>query len=371
MTRARDFADVISGNFDLPAGALDNTPSTAVNDNLVINGACQVAQRGNVSVGAGSTKYTAVDRFELQHQLLDQGAVITSQSTDSPDDFAHSLKIDILTAETNLANTEYARINYLIEGQDLQQLNYGSSSAKSLTISFYVKSNQTGTFAFEVVNNDYGRARSSPYTISAADTWEQKTLTIPGDTNTGDPISNDADQGLRFSWYLTAGSSLITSDNTSAWAAPSTSNTAYNHGVNLYGSTSNEFFITGVKIEVGTSATAFIHEPFDTVLKKCQRYFQRVEGTIFPCSKVNGASSGSITTTNILLPIFNGVMRAEPTITGANMTLRSEAGGTTATPTDVVSSAHEQSLATATHNSADTTGVTQFRSDYFNIDAEI
>ena len=185
MTRARDFADVISGNFDLPAGALDNTPS--VNDSLVINGACQVAQRGNVSLAASSTKYTAVDRFELQQQLLDQGAVTTSQSKDSPDDFAHSLKVDVTTAESNVSTTEFSRINYFIEGQDLQQLNYGTSSAKSLTISFYVKSNQTGNFAFQVVNNDFGRARSAPYTINAANTWEQKTLTIPGDTNTGDP----------------------------------------------------------------------------------------------------------------------------------------------------------------------------------------
>jgi hypothetical protein len=369
MTRARDFADVISGNFDLPAGALDNTPS--VNDSLVINGACQVAQRGNVSLAASSTKYTAVDRFELQQQLLDQGAVTTSQSTDSPDDFAHSLKVDVTTAESNVSTTEFSRINYFIEGQDLQQLNYGTSSAKSLTISFYVKSNQTGNFAFQVVNNDFGRARSAPYTINAANTWEQKTLTIPGDTNTGDPISNDADQGLRFSWYLTAGSSLTSSDNTSAWAAPTNSNTAYNHTANIYSSTSNEFFITGVKIEVGTSATAFVHEPFETVLKKCQRYFQRVEGTIFPCRQVNSTTGAAVTSCTIHLPIFNGVMRAEPTLTGANITLRSESGGTTATVTSLVSSAHEQSLVTANFGSADVTNITQLRSDYIEIDAEI
>ena len=376
MTRARDFADVISGNFDLPVGALDNVPIPNVRPkNLIMNGGFQVAQRGTTythsTPASSGNGFQTVDRWEFASSNTDEAVIVQSQSTEVPSGqgFTNSYKIEVTTAESSITSSEDAVFQTQIEGQDLQHLAFGTSSAKKLTLSFWVRSSLTGKYSILFYQNTGPNPKQSntpSFTISAADTWEKKVITLDGDT--GGNINVTTNPGLLIRWVLAHGYS----------GTPHTGWGDYLNGTdNAHGDQVNfilqtgTFYITGVQLEVGDTATDFEFVSYADELSRCQRYFQRVEGTVFPCSKVNGASSGSITATSTLLPIFNGVMRAEPTITGANMTLRSEAGGTTATPTDLVSNAHKQSLVTATHNSADTTGVTQFRSDYFNIDAEL
>ena len=347
--------------------ALIGSQTALSNRNLIINGAMQVAQRGTQT--NQTTAYTACDRF--QFVVVDSSAVVTStQSTTVPSGqgFASSLKLDVTTADSSLASSDLAFLRQTIEAQNLQHLNYGTSSPKSLTLSFWVRSSKTGTHIAELRHDDVTYFNSQVYTISSADTWQKVTLTYDGYVTTG--INNDNGAGIKINWWLAAGSDYsggTLSSNT--WQ-----NTQANRAVgqvNVMDSTSNNFYLTGVQLELGEQATPFEHRSYQDEVARCQRYFQRVEGTVFPCRQVNSTSSGAITSSTVHLPIFNGVMRAEPTLTGANITLRSESGSTTATVTSLVSGAHKQSLVTANFGSADVTNITQLRSDYINIDADL
>ncbi|MDA7701600.1 hypothetical protein N8864_04075 [Gammaproteobacteria bacterium] len=162
------------------------------NRNLVINGAMQVAQRSTSLSGVTSGGYLTTDRFYTD--LTSIGTYTVSQSTDAPSGFAHSLKYLCTTADASPASGDGFGLQYKIEGQDLQMLDYGTSEAKSFTVSFWVKSNKTGTGAFNIRNVDQTRGINKSYIINSANTWEYKTITIDGDTAAG--ISNDSGHGL-------------------------------------------------------------------------------------------------------------------------------------------------------------------------------
>ena len=233
--------------------------------NLVINGNMSIAQRGTSFTSASG--YT-LDRFTWTD---DSTSVFTiTQSTDVPSGqgFATSMKLDCTTANGSLGSTDQIRQVQKIEAQNLQHLRYGTSSAKSVTLSFWVKSNKTGIYCATLSQEDDSYASfTKEYTISSSDTWEKKTLTFDGDT--GGVINNDNGAGIWLMFAFGAGSGRhITADQWNSSYGLSTSNQ-----VNLADSTSNELYLTGVQLEVGTSATDFEFLPVDVNLKRCQRYF--------------------------------------------------------------------------------------------------
>ena len=239
--------------------------------NLVLNGSMQVAQRNTSTTqhnGYGS------DRFEANAGNLDQLAVTLTQNsvTDLPQ-FTKSLKFTTTTAETNLDSNEYFRIMQKIESQSCQQLAYGTSSAKAVTLSFWIKSSVTGTYALSLFADASAGTRiiGSTYTISSANTWEKKTLTFAGDTVR--VMDNNNTEGLRLMWLIGAGSDFTSSDNTS-WSAYSASKLAYGQGTNAVLTTANATWeVTGVQFEVGSVATDFEHRSFGETLADCQRYY--------------------------------------------------------------------------------------------------
>ena len=197
-----------------------------------------------------------------------------TQSTDVPtgQGFATSLKMDCTTAQGSLAAADNLRIDQRVEGQNLQYLKKGTSSAESLTISFWVKSNKTGTYIVELLDNDNTRTINKSYTISSADTWEKKTITYDGDTSGA--LDNDNAQSFRCNFFLAAGTDLTSGSLQTSWGSLTTANRAVGQ-VNLADSTSNEWYVTGVQLEAGTAASDFEFLPFDVNLKRCERYYQK------------------------------------------------------------------------------------------------
>ena len=203
------------------------------------------------------------------------------------------------------------------EGQNLQYLKKGTSSAESTTLSFWVKSNKTGTYIAELMDNDNSnRHINNSYTISSADTWEKKTITFAGDT-TG-ALDNDNANSFTISFWLGGGSNYTSGTLQTSWGSLTQANRAVGQ-VNLADSTSNEWYITGVQLEAGTSASDFEFLPVDVNLRRCQRYYQFEDGTVG-----NGGTSHA--EPNLDFPIAVNVrlapeMRAAPTatISGTNL----------------------------------------------------
>jgi len=236
--------------------------------NKIINGAMQVAQRGT-SFAPASNGYT-LDRFRIDGSH--DGAVTVTQSTTSPDGFSNSLKVDVTTADTSIASGQYIQLKQKIEGQNLQDLAYGTSAAKTITVSFYVRSNVTGTYTFAMQQTDNStKQMSQTYTIDSADTWERKIFTIPADTS--GLFNNDNGVGLQIYWNLAIGSQYTTGSSSLNFITYADANFAAGHTANLLSSTSNEFYLTGVQFEVGSQATAFEHRSVGEELALCQRYY--------------------------------------------------------------------------------------------------
>ena len=244
--------------------------------NLIINGAMQVAQRGtSFSIAHdGDRQSYPVDRFRfIMDTAMDSYDATVAQVADAPDGFASSLKITTGTAETGPDAEEYIFVEHRVEAQNLQQLNYGSASAQTMTFSFWVKSSITGTFGMSFYTPDSNRVIGKQYTINSADTWEYKTITIEGDTS-GSGIPNDNGEGLRIIWWLLAGSDFTGTDNTN-WI--DFVGTGYGDAVeqNGVGTTAGATWqITGVQLEVGTVATPFEHRSYGEELALCQRYYE-------------------------------------------------------------------------------------------------
>ena len=238
--------------------------------NLIINGAMQVAQRGT-QTGQTSSGYTACDRF----LTAEGGAAVStsSQSTDVPSGqgFANSLKIDITTADTDISTNDFFLLIHRLEGQDLQRLCYGTSSAKDLTISFWIKSPKTGTHILELRHQDATYYNGQVYTIASANTWQKVTLTYSGYTTTA--FDNDNNHSLSLHWWLAAGSNFSSGTlQSNTWQNTETNRAAGQ--VNCVDSASNEIYITGVQMEVSSVATEFEHRSFGEELSLCQRYYQ-------------------------------------------------------------------------------------------------
>lgn len=238
--------------------------------NLIINGAMQVAQRGTSVSSVSSSGYRAVDRY--RHSVSIATWTI-SQSTDAPDGFGYSMKMDCTTAEASPGSSDALAFVQKIEGQDLQHLKKGTASAESVTLSFWVKCTKTGTAQVNLVDEDNTRMIGQQFTVDATNTWEQKTLTFAGDT-TG-ALGNDNNSSLRVEIWLDAGSSYKSGATPTSWEALSSTDYFAGCDLNLGDSTSNDIYITGVQLEVGSVASSYEHRSFGEELALCQRYYLR------------------------------------------------------------------------------------------------
>jgi len=270
-------ADTAISTAKIADDAVTNS-KTAFNDvpfkNLIINGDMSIAQRGTSSSGITGNGYHTIDRVDTVCSL---GTWTQSQSTDVPSGqgFASSLKMDCTTANASPSTANTVRVRQVIEGQNLQMIKKGSSNAESLTLSFWVKSNKTGTYIFEIFDTDNTRTISKSYTISSADTWEKKTIVYEGDTS--GTIGNDNGGSFECTFWLGSGSQFTSGTLQTSWGSQTNANRAVGQ-VNLADSTSNEWYITGLQMEVGTSASDFEFLPFDVNLQRCERYYQILAG---------------------------------------------------------------------------------------------
>ena len=286
--------------------------------NKVINGAMTISQRG-ASFAAANNVFT-LDRYKIfgSHN----GAVTVTQSATSPDGFAKSLKVDVTTADTSIAAGQYIQLNHRIEAQDLQDLAYGTSAAKTITVSFYVRSNVTGNYSFAIQLPDNSNKQVSlVYTINSANTWERKTFSIAGDTSGG--INDDNGNGFNIFWNLAIGSQYTSGTQRSAWHAYADADFAAGHAVNLLSSTSNEWHLTGVQIEVGSVATPFEHRSIGEELARCHRYCYRQTNSAWAHFAIGQFASS----TQVRAPYFYPKMRAAPTITFNNLYADNEMSG--------------------------------------------
>ena len=287
--------------------------------NIIINGDMSIAQRGTSTSSITGNGYHTIDRYKTN--LSSAGTWTQSRSTTAPTDqgFATSLKMDCTTADGSLSASDYLYIEQNIEGQFLQYLKKGTSSAESTTLSFWVRSNKTGTYIASIKDNDNTRMINQSYTISSADTWEKKTITFAGDT-TG-TLGNDNATSFRLILWLAAGSDYTSGTLSTSWESQTNANLAVGQ-VNLADSTSNEWNITGVQLEAGTSASDFEFLPKDVNLTRCQRYFQKsydldtTPGTATDTGVYwTGGSSDSGNNVSFL-PSYKTTMRSSPSVTG-------------------------------------------------------
>ena len=243
------------------------------NKNLLINGGMNIWQRGTSASSKTTSGYYTADRF--RNTISSMGTWTYSQSTDVPSGqgFGYSLKLDCTTADASPAASDFHSLQHRIEGQNLQHLLKGSSSAKALTLSFWVKSNKTGTYIASIFDNDNSRNISKSYTISSASTWEKKEITFDGDT-TG-TLDNDNANSLQLEFFFGAGTDYSSGTLATSWESYTQANRAVGQ-VNLADSTSNEFYLTGCQMETGSVATDFEFEPYERTLSKCQRYYEHI-----------------------------------------------------------------------------------------------
>ena len=265
MSKARELANLGNAYSD---GALSNR-------NLIINGAMQVAQRGTSFSGLtnGGNGFT-LDRWEWKESGSPTAVMTVTQASDAPNEMGNgnSLKIEVTTAQASIASGERVRFEQNIEAQNLQSVAKGTSAAKPVTASFWVKSNKTGTYILEIVEDDNARIISKAYTVDAANTWEYKTITFPADT-TG-VINNDNGKGFTFRYYLTAGSQWAGGSLNTDWVNYTGNENGSAVGqVNFTETIGNTWQITGVQLEVGDTATPFEHEPYSATYNKCLRYY--------------------------------------------------------------------------------------------------
>ena len=332
MTRARILADYVSSGDELALKAPlasptftgtttisgDLVPSTPLsNRNMVINGGMQVAQRSSVAFAHDSTVsgYSEVDRYKLDGGSFGSWDGTLTQHTMSQADlnttgFSNALKFTTGTAESAIAAGELLYFSHIIEAQNCQHLQYGTANAKTITLSFWVKTSVTGTFSVALYKQDStARTINGSYTTSGPG-WEYKTITFAGDTDSSATIVDDNGPGLYITWNLVAGSTWTSSPNTS-WGNYASANWAGLHAQNGIVTTAGAtLYLTGVQLEVGSNATPFEHRSYGDELQRCQRYFQVIDqnARIFPGRAYNNS------TADASVPMFATTMRSAPSM---------------------------------------------------------
>jgi hypothetical protein len=307
---------VISGSdgVTFPDSTTQNTTDRYGFVNRIINGDMRIAQRGTGAFTASGD--FPVDRFTLGN--TSDASFSVQQDSSVPAGFVNSVKFTTTTADATLTTTQRAILNQNIEGFNVADLGWGTANAKTITLSFWVRSSLTGTFGGSLVNADSNRSYPFTYSISSADTWEQKSVTIAGDT-TGTWTTNNT-TGIRVFFGLGVGPDR--SGTAGAWAGANYQSAT--GAVSVIGTLNATWYVTGVQLEVGSVATPFERRPFGAELALCQRYYYRLNAAgsaspFYPCN---------ISTTTLAFAIANYPvsMRVPPTAmdqtgTAANYTI--------------------------------------------------
>mgnify|MGYP001372711643 CR=1 FL=1 len=324
-TQPKTSLDIGNGAFQVgPAGIATVTTVKSTNivnatqlshRNVIRNGAMQVIQRGSpLTVNANIARgRCATDGWEISSDTNGTAVFSSSKSTDTPNGFGSSLKLDVTTADTSIASDVGTRFLQRFEGQDLQAFKKGSSDALQWTLSFHVKSPKTGTHCIELLDIDNTRSVSATYTVSQADTWQYVSHTFPADTSGA--LDNDNAQSFIVLWWLAAGSTYNSGTLQTSWGTRVAANRAVGQ-VNVTDSTDNNFYITGCQLEVGSEATPFEHRSHGDELRRCQRYFFNVTGDNQQRTNIPAFANSS---SNVRAMVqFPTPMRATPTFSGSS-----------------------------------------------------
>ena len=270
--------------------------------NLIINGDMTIAQRGTSATTTGG--YHNIDRWNYQHST--DGGFSGTQSSDVPSGtgFTKSLLWTVTSADSSFSSGQYAYIRQTVEGRNCAHLKLGTSDAKTITLSFYVKSSVTGTFSGAMCNDGFNRSYPYTYTINSANTWEKKSVTIPCDTS--GTWRTDHQRGFFISWALGSGS-LYGSGTAGQWNA--SGQIAAAGTTNLMATNGATWYMTGCQLEVGDTATEFEHRSYGEELAACQRYYQKI-GAV---ARVSFGAAVAHTTGAVFCPVrFMTTMRTTP-----------------------------------------------------------
>ncbi len=310
MTKARILADYVAGGttaaeFDYMDGVTSNVqtqldaklalaggtmtgdlvPTTPLSHrNIIINGAMSVAQRGNgpETDGGYSGFYHTADRMHNFNNCVamnvtretTNGVLGTESGNTFNDVFPYSWKYASNDTVSSIPAGDRVYNTYRIEGLDLQHLGKGTANAKSLTLSFWVKSTQTGNHQVNLVDKTNTRQIGATYAVSSAGTWEKKTITFAGDT-TG-ALANSNASALEIEWWLTSGISYTSGAVPTSWEAVAATDSNAGGAANYVGGSGRTWQITGVQLELGSSATPFEHRSYADELARCQRYYEEI-----------------------------------------------------------------------------------------------
>jgi hypothetical protein len=289
--------------------------------NLIINGDFKVAQSGTTFAAADSSTMVS-DRWSPLASTNPNQNIGYTRSTDAPKGFKYSTKLSVSTAISSLASSDYYIFRHRgFEQQDIEHLNFGTADAKEITLSFWVKSNKTGTmFAeWQMPTSSASIELAKPYTIDVANTWEYKTITYPANTV---HTSNAADNagGLFLYMWIAAGATYAGGTLNTSWNNNSNRVTGI---TNYLDSTSNEIYFTGFQLEVGDTATPFEHRSYGEELAACQRYFYKWTSSglsdqyNFYSPYTPAQVTAGLPNSSAISPMtFPVTMRAAPTVTG-------------------------------------------------------
>ena len=281
------------------------------NRNLVMNGEMKVAQRSASVAGLGAaTGYFTLDRYRMDIGAASAGRYTMAQIADGPAGFANCLKLTTTTADTSIAAGEKLTITTKFEGQDLQQLQKGTATAKQVTVSFYVKGNANATYTCELQDVDNTRSISQAFAVTTA--WNRIELTFAADTS--DPLDDDNASSLVLKFWLHGGTTYSGGTFVSNTWKDTVNNTimAESH-TSIFDATSRTFFITGVQMETGSVATPFESRSYAEELTLCQRYYQETRA-----GWSGDSTDNEFYRAHYQLPV---TMRAAPTITWADVNI--------------------------------------------------
>jgi len=334
--------------------------------NLLINGDMKIAQRTASATTAVNGSYQTLDRWRFYDNC--DGTYTTAQTALSLADQAstggqtHALDIQVTGADTSIAADQFAMVMQFVEAQNCQHLKFGTSSAVDLTLQFYVKSNLTGTTCGWISKEDSTFCQAPfEFTINSANTWEKKTVTIPSNAvvqASGSAIANDNGVGIGVAFALALGGNFDNGTNLT-WETGAASYCTGNQ-INFMNSTSNDLFITGVQLEVGSTATDFEHLPHDVQLQRCMRYTTVLSGTgggnygTLAPGYVTGSTQGFFT---VVHPVPMRAAPSETTSADSDFVLADGSGSSIATTGIAVNQAGaDRTLILATVSSGLTAG---------------
>ena len=348
--------------------ALDRKTATP----LIINGDMAIAQRGTSFTSQTGVAYH-LDRFEISAFNVGDGVYRVDQSTDVPSGqgFINSSKVSCTTADTSQDANNQMYFQTQLEGTSTSLLNYYVASPDTVTIAFWVRANRTGTYSFALKLSDNGSAENSTdtriyhktYSISSADTWEKKVLSITLDSSTSETKVTGTGFAVALQFWLGAGTSRdgVTAEQ---WANNG-NNTATSDNLDLLGSTSNNWYITGIQMEVesfdSNSIADFQFEDRATSLARCQRYYMRIDGFAGNGRRFGSGIVHSSTQMLMNVPVST-VMRSDPSITFSDIQLNDGSSSVTLDSVNTIESFNSIIYVIGVHNeSVTTTRPAQFR----------